>query len=354
MDVAEGMVRRVFKAVADVDLPDPLPRMTYAEAIRRFGSDKPDLRFGLEMDDCSDAVRGSDFKVFSSVLETPEGVVKVLRVPDGKRVSNARCKPKGDISKRATDAGAGGLVVARVGADGTLEAAKPVVEGLADGRWETIRAQIGATEGDLLLFAAGSPSVVNAALDKVRLFLGSELGEIREGEHACLWVTHFPMFEKGEDGRLTALHHPFTLPREPEGDLAMSNAHAFDLVYNGVEVGGGSLRIHNPTLQRRVFDALGITPEEAQDKFGFLLRALASGAPPHGGLALGVDRLCMLLAQARYGLSAATSIRDVIAFPKTAQAECLLAGAPSPVDEALLADVGLALCPTPAVAAETE
>jgi len=342
LSLVEGMVRRIFQQVLGLELPEQLPRLTYAEAMGRYGSDKPDTRFGLELSDVTGAVADSGFKVFSGAVAAG-GVVKACRVPDGKRVSNGRVKPKGDVAGEAVKGGAAGLVYVRVGAGGEIDATKPVREGLSASQAAALIEACGAEEGDLLLLAAGPEATVNRALDRVRLFLGKDLGEIDESKHNLLWVVDFPMFEwNEEEGRLEALHHPFTAPKvEDMGDLRTAKAQAYDLVWNGVEVGGGSLRIYNSEVQREVFRAIGLGEEEAQAKFGFLLEALNAGAPPHGGLAFGVDRLAMLLCAAKYGAANAASIRDVIAFPKTAAASCLLTGAPSGVDAAQLGELGI-------------
>ncbi|MHB9100572.1 MAG: aspartate--tRNA ligase [Sulfuricella sp.] len=338
-DLVEEMVRRLFKTVLDVDLPD-FPRMTYAEAMRRYGSDKPDLRVTLELTDLTDVMKEVDFKVFSAPANSPTGRVAALRVPKG-----------GEITRGEIDAytqfvaiyGARGLAYIKVNdvAKGREGLQSPIVKNLSDAALKAIIERTGATDGDLIFFGADKEKVVNEALGALRAKIGHERG-FAEGAWKPLWVVDFPMFERDEEGnRWQALHHPFTAPAEGHEDLLSSDpgkalSKAYDFVLNGWEVGGGSIRIHRQEIQSKVFDALNISAEEAQEKFGFLLEALQYGAPPHGGLALGLDRLVTLMAGAE-------SIRDVIAFPKTQRASCLLTQAPNVVDEKQLRELHIRL-----------
>eukprot|EP00775_Hariotina_reticulata_P010539 gene10539-10699_t len=310
MALMEELIATCFREVLDVEIQLPLRRLPYAEAMAKYGSDKPDLRYGLEFVDVSEAVSGCSFRVFAAAL-ADGGVVKSIRVPEGARISNSRLKPpKGDVVSEAIAAGAAGLAFLRVGAGGAIEAAKPVKEGLSEQQLLDLLAATQAQEGDLLLFAAGPVSTVNKALDRVRQYLAKDLKLIDPSVHCLLWVTEFPMFEWNEDEqRFEALHHPFTAPNpadlgpDGQGDLQHARALAYDMVYNGVEIGGGSLRIYRRDVQQKVFDTIGLTPEEAVAKFGYLLDCFEFGAPPHGGIAFGLDRLAMLLA-------GAPSIRD--------------------------------------------
>ncbi|KAK9824897.1 hypothetical protein WJX74_004037 [Apatococcus lobatus] len=344
MHLAEDLMTQIFQQVQGVELPRPFKRLKYADALDRYGSDKPDLRYGLCLYDVTEAVRGTSFRVFAGAI-AEGGIVKALRLPTGSRISNSRVKPKGDVAGVASRAGAAGLVYMRHEAGGKIDAAKPVQEGLTEDQRAAVLSTCSSEPGDLLIFAAGSTAVVNAALDKVRQYLAAELKEIPADSHAITWITDWPMFEVSEEqGRLQAMHHPFTAPNGEDLELgksiADSRALAFDMVYNGSEIGGGSLRNYTPQMQLRVFEAIGISQEEAQDKFGFLLDALSSGAPPHGGIAFGIDRLVMLLA-------GANTIRDVIAFPKSTQGQDLLMGSPGPVSPSQLQDLKLQLRSSP-------
>ncbi|MGR3276925.1 aspartate--tRNA ligase [Acaryochloris marina NIES-2412] len=330
----EDLMRHVFKILKDVDLPKTFPQMTYAEAMERYGTDRPDTRFDLELVNVSDLLKDSGFKVFSGAIKKG-GQVKVLPIPDGNaKISNVRIKPGGDLFSEACAGGAKGLAYIRVKEDGAIETIGAIKDNLSPEQTAELLERTGAKAGHLLLFGAGPTEIVNASLSRVRLALGAEMKLIDPDQIDLLWITEFPMFEwNAGEKRLEALHHPFTAPYpEDEADLKTARAQAYDLVYNGLEIGGGSLRIYQADLQRRVFDAIGLSEEEAQDKFGFLLNAFNFGAPPHGGIAFGIDRLAMLL-------SGEESIRDTIAFPKTQQARCLLTQAPSSVDQRQLKEL---------------
>jgi aspartyl-tRNA synthetase len=340
MSLMEEMMRALFKQVLDVELPNPFPRLRYEEALRRFGTDRPDLRVPLELVDVADLMQNVEFKVFAVPASSPGGRVAALRVPRGGEL------PRSQIDSYTAfvgQYGAKGLAYIKVndaarGRDGLQS---PILKFLPDEVIAGVLQRTGAQTGDLLFFGADSAKVVNDSLGALRLKLGEDLGLRQAGWH-MLWVVDFPMFEYDlEARRWVALHHPFTSPRTEDlerVDLDPANvkARAYDMVLNGSEIGGGSIRIHSTTVQEKVFAALGIGPEEARAKFGFLLEALKLGAPPHGGIAFGLDRLCALMAGVE-------SIRDVIAFPKTQKAACLLTDAPSPVDEAQLRELHIRL-----------
>jgi aspartyl-tRNA synthetase len=336
MAIMEGLIRHIFKTVADVSLPDPFPRMTYAEAIRRYASDKPDLRIPLELVDVADLVADCDFKVFSGPARDPAGRVAALRIPGGSKLTR---KEIDDYTAFVARYGARGLAYIKINdpSKGREGLQSPIIKFLSDAAVAGILSRTEAAADDLIFFGADTAKVVNDALGALRLKVGQDLGLVR-GDWAPLWVVDFPMFEyDADDKRWTAMHHPFTSPKNLDADALRADpggalAKAYDMVLNGSEIGGGSVRIFRQDLQSTVFDLLGIDAEEARRKFGFLLDALKYGAPPHGGIAFGLDRLAMLM-------SGADSIRDVIAFPKTQTAACPLTDAPTEVTEKQLREL---------------
>ncbi len=338
--VMEDLVSTLFKQVMDVDLPSPFPRMTHAEAMQRFGSDKPDLRIPLELVEVADLMDSVEFKVFAGPAKDKEGRVAALRLPGGSKLSR---KEIDDYTAYVGRYGAKGLAYVKVnevdkGRDGLQS---PILKFLPDDAVAGIMERTDAENGDLIFFGADKAHVVNDALGALIVKLGEDQGLATEGWQP-LWVVDFPMFEKDQQsGRWTSLHHPFTAPSTDDPDELKADpgnvlSRAYDMVLNGSEIGGGSIRIHNRAMQSAVFDLLDIGKEEADEKFGFLLNALQYGCPPHGGIAFGLDRIVMLMA-------GADSIRDVIAFPKTQTASCPLTNAPGEVSAAQLKETGIRL-----------
>ena len=341
LEILGGFMPVLFREILDVQI-GPVPVIKHREAMDRWGSDKPDLRFGLELADISALAARTDFAIFRDALAKPDGVVKAIRVPGGAE-SLSRKKIEA-CEALARESGAGGLATTKCTADGFQTGIAKFLTPIGD----ELRAQLGVETGDLLAFAAETRPVANSVLSEVRLHLGRELDLIDPKQWKCLWVVDFPMFEWDEQHqRWQSSHHPFVMPAEDqlhllETDPGACVSSSYDYVINGVEMGSGSLRIHRPDIQRTVFDILGLTREDAQQKFGFLLEALSYGAPPHGGIAFGLDRLVMLLV-------GTTNIRDVIAFPKTQTGADLMTGAPGEADESQLTDLHVRNVDTEAV-----
>ncbi len=341
MAINEGLIKHLFKTMLDVDF-EAFPRMTYAEAMRDYASDKPDLRIPLKLQDVADLMKDVDFKVFAGPAQDPKGRVVALRIPNGASLSR---KQIDEYTKFVGIYGARGLAYIKVndasninnGVDKDSGLQSPIIKNMTDEVLNNLIERTQAEDGDIIFFGADKASIVNDAMGALRQKIGLDL-EMQTCEWAPLWVTDFPMFEETDDGKWTSMHHPFTKPKGSvealKTDPAAALSIAYDMVLNGTEVGGGSLRINTYDMQQAVLEALGIGEQEAEDKFGFLLDALKFGAPPHGGLAFGLDRLIMLMV-------GADSIRDVIAFPKTKTAECPLTQAPAGVDSRQLRDLGI-------------
>ena len=337
-DLTEDMIRSVFREVVGVELDAQFPRMTWAEAMRRYGSDKPDLRIDLELIDVAGLVKDCEFAVFTDAANDADGRVAALRIPGGASLSR---KQIDEYAAHAAKYGAKGLAYAKIDDAGAVTS--PVAKFFAEGTFEALLAHVGAGNGDIVFFGAGAYAKVSDFMGAVRLKAGKDFGLVQDGWKP-LWVTDFPMFEwDAEEQRYVALHHPFTAPAVDSIEDLRANAktavsRGYDMVLNGNEIGGGSIRIHRPQMQAAVFDLLGIGADEQRAKFGFLLDALKYGAPPHGGIAFGIDRIAALMAGTE-------SIRDVIAFPKTTSAQCLMTDAPSPIPDAQLAEVHVQVRP---------
>ena len=340
-DFVEEMIRSIFKEVVEVELDAQFPRMTWAEAMRRYGSDKPDLRNPLELVDVAELVKGCEFAVFTAAANDADGRVAALRIPGGAQLSR---KQIDEYAAHAAKYGAKGLAYAKIDENGAVNS--PISKFFAEDAFAALLKHVGAGNGDIVFFGAGAYNKVSDFMGAVRLKAGKDFNLVQEGWKP-LWVTDFPMFEwDDEANRYVALHHPFTAPAVDSVEDLRANAktavsRGYDMVLNGNEIGGGSIRIHNPQMQSAVFELLGIGAEEAEAKFGFLLDALKYGAPPHGGIAFGIDRIAALMAGTE-------SIRDVIPFPKTTSAQCLMTGAPSLIPDAQLAEVHVQVRPQPA------
>lgn len=340
MEMMEQMLRQLFKTVLDVELADPFPRISYHESMARYGSDRPDMRIALELVELTDLMKSVDFKVFSGPANSPDGRIAALAVPNGASLSRQAIDQYTEFVKQY---GAKGLAYIKINdpSQGREGLQSPILKFLPEEVIDQILKRCQLSAGDLVFFGADTARIVNDSLGALRVRLGHDLNLI-EDQWAPLWVVDFPMFEyDAEAKRWSSLHHPFTAPQQADLDKLVDQpgetlSRAYDVVINGAEIGGGSIRIHRPEVQQQVFDALGIGSSEAKEKFGFLLDALRYGAPPHGGIALGIDRLVAMM-------GGVDSIRDVIAFPKTQKASCLLTSAPSVVDNRQLRELNLKL-----------
>ena len=337
LNLVEDMIRTLFRQVKDIELADPFPRMTYAEAVRRYGTDRPDLRNPLELVELGDLMQQVEFKVFSAPANEPRSRVAALRLPGGNELTR---KQIDDYTAFVGNYGARGLAYIKVNdlGKGSTGLQSPILKFLPEDTVQGVLERTGAQTGDIVFFGAGKARIVNDSLNALRNVLAEDLG-LLQGDWAPLWVVDFPLFEYNDaEQRWDSLHHPFTAPQttEPGEDLHESLSRAYDLVLNGMELGGGSIRIHDPELQLRVLALLGIDAEQAREKFGFLIDALTYGCPPHGGIAFGLDRIVMIMAGAK-------GIRDVIAFPKTQTASCLLTSAPSSASARQLRELGIRL-----------
>ena len=336
MTVIEGMLKAIFKETKGIEIETPFKRIPHEEAMLKYGSDKPDTRFGLELQDISDIFKDSEFKVFSGAIKNG-GIIKVLKVEGGG--AELSRKEIDDYTETAKTLGAKGLAWIRV-AEGEWQS--PIVKFFSDEEKENLQKALDLKDGDIVFFGADTPHIVNLVLSNLRLNLGERFNMIDHSQFDFLWVVDFPLFDfDHNEKRYVAMHHPFTSPHEEDmelldGEHGTIRSRAYDVVLNGVEIGGGSIRIYRKDIQEKVFKAIGLTMEEAEDKFGFLLDALDFGAPPHGGIALGLDRIVMLI-------TGAQSIRDVIAFPKTQKGQCPLTDAPSEVDINQLLELGIKL-----------